>query len=168
MRWAENKEYKSRKDREREKLLLSLLPQMHLLHSSDRNEMGGNERRSAERRKRWKDQWYEDEKMRWNERGNERERESRGGEMGLLQWLLASKLTPEPSVTECMCVFVDECIQAFWGVSGQSLLTDYVCSCVCVWGGGDQLHVTIWKDSLYFEAVQFRWMTLRLPQHTFP
>ncbi len=33
--------------------------------------------------------------------------------MGLLQWLLASKLTPEPSVTECMCVFVDECIQAF-------------------------------------------------------
>lgn len=64
MRWAKNEECKSRKDREREKLLLSLLPQMHLLHSSDRNEMGGDERRSAERRKRWKDQWYEDEKMR--------------------------------------------------------------------------------------------------------
>lgn len=74
MRRAKNEECKSRKDREREKLLLSLLPQMHLLHSSDRNEMGGDERRSAERRKRWKDQWYEDEKMRWNERGNERER----------------------------------------------------------------------------------------------
>jgi len=49
--------------------------------------------------------------------------------MGLLQWLLASKLTPEPSVSVCICVFVDECIQAFWGMSGQSLLTDCVCSC---------------------------------------
>ncbi len=119
--------------------------------------------------------------MKW-EREWKRERESRGGEMGLLQWLLASKLTPEPSVTECMCVFVDECIQAFWGMSGQSLLTDYVCSCgltrlwcvwvcVCVCGAGGGGGSYTWPyEKIAFILKQFcldKWLfvCLNIPFH---
>ncbi len=110
---------------------------MHLLHSSDRNEMGGNERRSAERRKRWKDQWYEDEKMRWNERGSEREREReqrrRNGTASMALSFKAHTWAQRNRVYVCVCWWVySSLLRRVW-----SKLVNRLCllMCVCVGGG---------------------------------